>query len=138
MIRRPPRSTRTDTHFPYTTLFRSTTASASPSCRRRAGSCPTRKRARPTWVAKCSAASSDEAGLGEELSMSRIGKNPVDGPAGVEIAIKGGMVSVKGKVSSQIGRAHVCTTVTNAQLVCRHPLEKKNRTGQLTTNHRYI
>src|SRR3546814_10107435 len=25
MIRRPPRSTRTDTHFPYTTLFRSLT-----------------------------------------------------------------------------------------------------------------
>src|SRR3546814_4477740 len=25
MIRRPPRSTRTDTRFPYTTLFRSTT-----------------------------------------------------------------------------------------------------------------
>src|SRR3546814_15545942 len=25
MIRRPPRSTRTDTHFPYTTLFRSRT-----------------------------------------------------------------------------------------------------------------
>src|SRR3546814_3886450 len=27
MIRRPPRSTRTDTLFPYTTLFRSTTSS---------------------------------------------------------------------------------------------------------------
>src|SRR3546814_17183016 len=26
MIRRPPRSTRTDTHFPYTTLFRSLSA----------------------------------------------------------------------------------------------------------------
>src|SRR3546814_5595202 len=26
MIRRPPRSTRTDTRFPYTTLFRSTAA----------------------------------------------------------------------------------------------------------------
>src|SRR3546814_9852093 len=26
MIRRPPRSTRTDTRFPYTTLFRSTVA----------------------------------------------------------------------------------------------------------------
>src|SRR3546814_16832719 len=26
MIRRPPKSTRTDTHFPYTTLFRSATA----------------------------------------------------------------------------------------------------------------
>src|SRR3546814_5142036 len=31
MIRRPPRSTRTDTLFPYTTLFRS------PACRRRSG-----------------------------------------------------------------------------------------------------
>src|SRR3546814_14651239 len=29
MIRRPPRSTRTDTLFPYTTLFRSSGASAS-------------------------------------------------------------------------------------------------------------
>src|SRR3546814_2691196 len=29
MIRRPPRSTRTDTLFPYTTLFRSATSSAS-------------------------------------------------------------------------------------------------------------
>src|SRR3546814_20447592 len=31
MIRRPPRSTRTDTLFPYTTLFRS---AAAPRCRR--------------------------------------------------------------------------------------------------------
>src|SRR3546814_6898131 len=31
MIRRPPRSTRTDTLFPYTTLFRSDTAYASVS-----------------------------------------------------------------------------------------------------------
>src|SRR3546814_13357399 len=31
MIRRPPRSTRTDTLFPYTTLFRSVPASAGPS-----------------------------------------------------------------------------------------------------------
>src|SRR3546814_3456565 len=36
MIRRPPRSTRTDTLFPYTTLFRSTrlsSTSASPASR---------------------------------------------------------------------------------------------------------
>src|SRR3546814_4793772 len=33
MIRRPPRSTRTDTLFPYTTLFRS----AHPESRRRSG-----------------------------------------------------------------------------------------------------
>src|SRR3546814_8058894 len=31
MIRRPPRSTRTDTLFPYTTLFRSAGASADPA-----------------------------------------------------------------------------------------------------------
>src|SRR3546814_9332504 len=29
MLRRPPRSTRTDTLFPYTTLFRSTSSTAS-------------------------------------------------------------------------------------------------------------
>src|SRR3546814_2296415 len=30
MIRRPPRSTRTDTRFPYTTLFRSNISDATP------------------------------------------------------------------------------------------------------------
>src|SRR3546814_7003295 len=34
MIRRPPRSTRTDTLFPYTTLFRSTTGPAACGWRR--------------------------------------------------------------------------------------------------------
>src|SRR3546814_2712148 len=33
MIRRPPRSTRTDTLFPYTTLFRSAASGADGSCR---------------------------------------------------------------------------------------------------------
>src|SRR3546814_13936285 len=33
MIRRPPRSTRTDTLFPYTTLFRSRPARARACCR---------------------------------------------------------------------------------------------------------
>src|SRR3546814_5427018 len=33
MIRRPPRSTRTDTLFPYTTLFRSACRKAVPDCR---------------------------------------------------------------------------------------------------------
>src|SRR3546814_16913288 len=32
MIRRPPRSTRTDTLFPYTTLFRSSESSPKTSC----------------------------------------------------------------------------------------------------------
>src|SRR3546814_14600575 len=37
--------------------------------------------------------------------MSRIGKNPVDVPAGVEIAIKGGLVSAKGTLGSLDFRA---------------------------------
>src|SRR3546814_20888263 len=32
MIRRPPRSTRTDTLFPYTTLFRSPLVATNPTC----------------------------------------------------------------------------------------------------------
>src|SRR3546814_7844741 len=44
MIRRPPRSTRTDTLFPYTTLFRSSAGAARPRLRhdraREMGSCP--------------------------------------------------------------------------------------------------
>src|SRR3546814_12917597 len=42
MIRRPPRSTRTDTLFPYTTLFRSHRTRLTRNCdtpRRRAGGC---------------------------------------------------------------------------------------------------
>src|SRR3546814_10633946 len=41
MIRRPPRSTRTDTLFPYTTLFRSKRASsAAKSAQKRSASSP--------------------------------------------------------------------------------------------------
>jgi len=32
--------------------------------------------------------------------MSRVGKNPVEVPSGVEVAIKGGLVSAKGKLGS--------------------------------------
>src|SRR3546814_18287440 len=42
MIRRPPRSTRTDTLFPYTTLFRSATGA-----RRQGEPCPSPRPARP-------------------------------------------------------------------------------------------
>src|SRR3546814_4118854 len=46
MIRRPPRSTRTDTLFPYTTLFRSRTSKVSlHGEERRAGDDPRRARA---------------------------------------------------------------------------------------------
>src|SRR3546814_19888363 len=39
MIRRPPRSTRTDTLFPYTTLFRSPMAISSAECEAMIAAC---------------------------------------------------------------------------------------------------
>src|SRR3546814_4714088 len=50
MIRRPPRSTRTDTLFPYTTLFRSPHASHSPALRRVARSFGLCARREPTVI----------------------------------------------------------------------------------------
>src|SRR3546814_2864773 len=113
MIRRPPRSTRTDTLFPYTTLFRSPVrhalawrrerrapSSSFPACAMNAAA----RRRRPT------------AGGGPRLPRPRARA----GRAGAH--------------PGQIGRAHVCTPVTNAHLVCRLLLEKKN-TRQLYTQH---
>src|SRR3546814_9220281 len=58
MIRRPPRSTRTDTLFPYTTLFRSRLgAAASAGAHAYAGPSPS-----PVGVASC-ALSSSASGL---------------------------------------------------------------------------
>src|SRR3546814_2601933 len=75
MIRRPPRSTRTDTLFPYTTLFRS----PSPRCRPRAGQDP-RARARRgsrscgsrSVVAGCCSACRSEEHTSELQSLMRI------------------------------------------------------------------
>src|SRR3546814_1592500 len=46
MIRRPPRSTRTDTLFPYTTLFRSSARRAARSASNSPASCWRRRRRR--------------------------------------------------------------------------------------------
>src|SRR3546814_3550484 len=58
MIRRPPRSTRTDTLFPYTTLFRSPGFSpkdskAGPSWCRPTGAAGKARSARSCWSATC-------------------------------------------------------------------------------------
>src|SRR3546814_19636706 len=55
MIRRPPRSTRTDTLFPYTTLFRSSCRATAPATRRPTCCFACRRTATPapTWAATC-------------------------------------------------------------------------------------
>src|SRR3546814_5903563 len=63
MIRRPPRSTRTDTLFPYTTLFRSLPCcTCSQICREEAGTAlrPQHRRRKP--------ALEDEAGQGRDVT----------------------------------------------------------------------
>src|SRR3546814_2143383 len=52
MLRRPPRSTRTDTLFPYTTLFRSPMSPAPPDPRSAALLASLPDTARPAHVAK--------------------------------------------------------------------------------------
>src|SRR3546814_10671276 len=95
MNRRPPRSTRTDTLFPYTTLFRSCQAARTRSrdcCRSRQTRshhhCHEHGRPRYRYCA-------------------------------------GRQCRETSRFAAEIGRAHVLTPVTNAHLVCRLLLEKK-------------
>src|SRR3546814_3350263 len=90
MIRRPPRSTRTDTLFPYTTLFRSLAAASRRSCTR------TMNRLR----------------LGSPVSSSKL----------TSCSIERSVCSL-----SRDRKSTRLNPVTNAHLVCRLLLEKKNK-----------
>src|SRR3546814_5857429 len=96
MIRRPPRSTRTDTLFPHTTLCRSLD---------HAGHARVLRRRERLGLAV--------GALGETVLVE-----PRQRPARVR-------VELAFLFGQQIGRAHVLTPVTNAHLVCRLLLEKK-------------
>src|SRR3546814_4874681 len=69
MIRRPPRSTRTDTLFPYTTLFRS--ADYAPRSRRRCAAAAA-ERARGAHVARAPFGPRSEEHTSELQSLMRI------------------------------------------------------------------
>src|SRR3546814_7863692 len=100
MLRPPPGSTRTDTLFPYTTLFRSALGPA---------------------------LSEDVVGIAEP--PERAAGPWLIGPARLTFQdhhIEGRKLHV-GDLGQQIGRAHVWTPVTNAHLVCRLLLEKKKK-----------
>src|SRR3546814_5317568 len=68
MIRRPPRTTRTDTLFPYTTLFRSNVFSANRFTRCRAQLCGTA----PFFSVDADSATRSEAHTTELQSLMRI------------------------------------------------------------------
>src|SRR3546814_10205805 len=112
MIRRPPRSTRTDTLFPYTTLFRSRVfdriGGRDGIFRLRHGALDQHRRLvlrqRRAFV---------------ELAVDL----PVELAHAPAAAQGFDLIELAGV---EIGRAHVCTPVTNAHLVCRLMPEHKN------------
>src|SRR3546814_4978232 len=74
MTRRPPRSTRTDTLFPYTTLFRSPPpgrmAGAAPSAPHQCCSGPTHQGSRPPCAVDTVLPGPASAGSGKDLFRS--------------------------------------------------------------------
>src|SRR3546814_4906212 len=132
MIRRPPRSTRTDTLFPYTTLFRSLNILA------------VRRQSVAQVMAEHWAtygrnyyARHDYEGIAKDradalMAALRGGLEALPGTTNSGGAVKAAddfaysdptdqSVSRNQGVRVQIGRAHVCTHVTHAQRVCRPP-----------------
>src|SRR3546814_6844916 len=63
---------------------------------------------------------------------STVSKRRLPGAAGAA-----SLASVVAISSVQIGRAHVCTPVTNAHLVCRLLLEKKKQTKHTRRTQRH-
>src|SRR3546814_8303644 len=122
MLRRPPRSTRTDTLFPYTTLFRSSIGQ--------------------TAIIAQTTMSDSEAFRAQQFYAQRIWANrraAVGLMQDYQSAVFTNYRMVGGEFGSfygtllnptndtEIGRAHVRTPVTNAHLVCRLLLEKKKQ-----------
>src|SRR3546814_2182106 len=116
MRRRPPRSTRTDTLFPYTTLFRS--RGSGTASRQRSPTAP-----QPASDGSEAARRSSSSGIARRPICRKAWQRPK------ERALTGGYRRLQSEVHEErhreLGRAHVCTPVTNAHIVCRLLLEKK-------------
>src|SRR3546814_9696892 len=116
MIRRPPRSTRTDTLFPYTTLFRSNAPQVDLVISLILDSINVSSAPKDRYLLLIGRADClVPVGCGQSL-VPCLGESPAY-TLGV-----GDKPRVEGL---QIGRAHVCTPVTHAHLVCRLLLDQK-------------
>src|SRR3546814_3771784 len=120
MIRRPPRSTRTDTLFPYTTLFRSNTNRRTYHLELSATN--------STYMAAVSWTYPQDA-----LIALRTAEAERDRTAPVAAGIDFSALNFRYRIAGDrpewrpvIGRAHVCTPVNNSPIVYRLLLDKKN------------
>src|SRR3546814_1566670 len=135
MIRRPPRSTRTDTLFPYTTLFRSTNRSKESLALdvKHAQSAAIMERLlerADVLVQNLAPGAAARLGLSFDalherfpgLTVCDISGSSDDGPYRDQKAYDLLIQREYGFLPVTIGSAHVCNPVTNAQLLCSHLL----------------
>src|SRR3546814_5779251 len=133
MLRRPPRSTRTDTLFPYTTLVRSPAGS-------RPSAAPDRYAILPPGIPTLSRLRRRAfVDLGYDVTVTPL--QPAHHQAQPsKMAFQKSQADMWAFRSrgqgrrKQIGRAHDCTPVTNGHLVCRLLLEKQKHFDLITTN----
>src|SRR3546814_3054639 len=118
-IHRPPRSTLTDTLFPYTTLFRSQKYNTK--------ICLKREDLNHTGAHKINNT------IGQILMAKRLGKNRIieETGAGQHGVATATVCALMGIQCVEIGRAHVCTPVTNEHLVCRLLLDTTKLTQSM-------
>src|SRR3546814_10548954 len=131
MFRRPPRSTRTDTRFPYTTLVRSLRARRGAhllELGRRGvamvGAARREQRACQLGVVPGAGELVDDLAVVVEAEPGEAVEDGIDGFRGRALAIgvldaQPVAAAVVPGIEPEIGRAHVLTPVTNAHLVCR-------------------
>src|SRR3546814_7449898 len=115
MIRRPPRSTRIDTLFPYTTLFRSRADGSRSGCRR---SCDVAARAQELSGYECRSAGAAAFGARQEINGSAL---PDSAPAAIasRLKITEIFLSVQGE-SSSVGWPTVFVRLTGCPLRCHY------------------
>src|SRR3546814_3036293 len=144
MIRRPPRSTRTDTLFPYTTLFRSSRCEGAGPCRCGGeGGCPhqhgpARNHGVLPVVLSSSSNTQSLPGAGVPGGTKRCSPRLAKSPIACVSPVRGEYQAARTRLPSiaprrtrigrpvllyaigSIGRAHVRTPSTKAQLLTSH------------------
>src|SRR3546814_9661060 len=126
MVRRPPRSTRTDTLLPYTTLFRSVGFGLNQRRSQAWMSAAPRRRAFTPALA------SPPARRSQIVVSACSGDWPRREVWAADVRRETTMRARR--TWPRIGRAHVGTPVTNATLVCRVLLDKKTNTHSAFDN----